>query len=146
MRQRLPRLPRADAQHEHQIQRADVLLQRLHRRLGLECYARALAERANLRERASEIETGLFVHRDAVRACLRERLEIALGLVDHQVHVDREPCGAPRSLDRAGAKGEMRREASVHDVHVHAVCTARLDIADLTRQMTQIGTQDRGRY
>jgi hypothetical protein len=59
------------------------------------------------------------------------------------MHVDRQARGAAHGLDRAGAKRQMGGEAPIDHVDVHPVRTCRLHVGNLTREMSQVGTQDR---
>ena len=42
-----------------------------------------------LRERSMQVRHGFHVHRDHVRARRDERLDVAIGVLDHQVDVER---------------------------------------------------------
>ena len=72
-----------------------------------------------------------------------EVVAIALGLDDHEVHVERLGRGAAHRLDQDRADAEVRNEPAVHDVDVNPVGTRNVQRADLLRQAPEGGGKDR---
>ena len=75
---------------------------------------------ADLRQGVVDVRGRLDVDRDAVRAGLRELGDVALGALDHQVHVEVRLVGqrlAQRGDDHR-PEGDRRDEVAVHDVAV----------------------------
>ena len=66
-------------------------------------------------------------------------LEVAIGLGDHQVRLEREPGHPPERADDHRPDRDVRDEMSVHDVHVDAVGARCLDFGDLLAQAREIG-------
>ena len=87
----------------------------------------------------------LGVNRQIVRAGLREAVEVALGLDDHEMHIERELRQLPDRLDYLGAKGEVRDEPAIHHVDVNPVGAAGLEARDVVREMPEVGAEDRRR-
>ena len=73
---------------------------------------------AQLLQRAVQVGRGLDVHGDPVGAGLAELLHVALGLDDHQVHVDRQPGRRAHGPHDQRADGDVGHEAAVHHVQV----------------------------
>src|SRR6266849_5563759 len=103
------------------------------------------AELADLSERALEMRASLDVHRDHVGAGGHEFGDVALGLDDHQVDVERQPRALADRRDDDGADRDVRHEPPVHDVDVELVGAARLDARDVGGQGGEVGREDRGR-
>lgn len=80
---------------------------------------------------------------DVVGAGPNEVVEIALGLDDHEVHVERLGRGAAHRLDHDRAIADVRNEPAVHDVDVNPVGTRGVHRANLLRQATEVGGKDR---
>ena len=104
---------------------AQHALDRLERRVRVQHDARPLAELADLPDRAVQVRARLDVHADEVRAGLRVRGDPALGVLDHQVHVERQGRRAPHRLDHDRADRQVRHEVAVHHVDVDVVRRAR---------------------
>ncbi len=72
-------------------------------------------------ERVVHVRSGLPVHGDRVRAGVGEVLDVALGALDHQVHVEHPAasCTCSRSaFTISGPDRDRRHEVAVHHVHV----------------------------
>ena len=74
------------------------------------------------------------MHGDTVGASLDERLEITIRVLDHQVHVERQPGDLADGLDDRRANGDVGHEVPVHDVDVHQIRAAALDLAACPRR------------
>ena len=79
---------------------AGDLFERDDRRRRIEHDAGLDAERLDRVNRAVQVGQHLDVHRDHRRARLGERLDVAVGVGDHQVHVERHACDALRATAR----------------------------------------------
>ena len=101
-----------------------------------------LTEAPDLGERALEMNARFDVHADHVRSGLGESLEIALGLDDHQVDVDRQTGRAANRSDDDRTERDVRDEATVHHVDVDPVGAGALDGGHLLREAPEIGAQN----
>ena len=131
------------AHDEQQIDVAEVRLDRVVGRLGLERETAPHTERGDLVEQRPRIAE-LDVHGETVGAGLRERVEQAARIVDHQVAVEKEVvCG--RSAATTG--GPIERFG--HVVTVHAVDVQQLDVVgdarDVGREIREVGGENRRR-
>ena len=115
------------------------------RRRGVDADAGALAHGVNRAQQAVGVLRRLDVEVDDVAARLGERLELALGLLDHQVDVERERRRAAHRFDDERAEGDRRDEAAVHHVEVDVVSAALLGRPDLLREAAEVGGEDRRR-
>lgn len=91
-----------------------------------------------------DVRAGLVMHGDAVRAGLRERIEIRIDGGDHQMDVERLGGDAAHRLHDRGAERDVGHEMPVHDVDMDPVGAGRIDGADLLTQFGEVGGQDRG--
>ncbi len=85
---------------------------------------------------------GLDMDGQKIGARPDEGLDVALGLDDHQMHVERQPRALAYGLDDGRADGEVGHEAAVHDVHVELVGAARLDAGHGLAQRGEIGGEN----
>ena len=77
-----------------------------------------------------------------IAARLRERLELALRLLDHQVDVEREAGHLAHGLDDERAEGDGRHEVAVHHVEVEVVRARGLHGSHLLSQPAQVGGEE----
>ena len=99
-----PPNPGVDRHHEHVVDVAGDLLDRDDRRRRIEHDARLGAERLDGVHRAMQVRQHLDVHRDHRGAGLGERVDVAIGVGDHQVDVERHRRDA---LERRTTGGPM---------------------------------------
>jgi hypothetical protein len=92
-----------------------------------------------------QVRAGFEVNADDVRTGARESLDIALGLADHEVRVDRQLRGPTHRLDHHRPERDVRHEMPVHHVHVDDVSASCLDRSDFLREPAKVGAQDGGR-
>ena len=82
-----------------------------------------------------------------VGAGLREVLDVTLGPLDHQVHVD-DPARLVdllgQRVDDQRAHADRRHEVAVHDVHVDRAGAGVEHRVDLLAEAREVGRQDRG--
>jgi isopentenyldiphosphate isomerase len=88
--------------------------------------------------RSVKVCAGLGVDRDDVGACARKRLNIFLGLDDHQVHIDRFFRGFAYRFHDQRANRDVGHETSVHDVHVNPIGAGLVDGLDFGRKAAKI--------
>ena len=72
-------------------------------------------------------------------------VEIAIGLADHQMHVERHAGDPLQRGDDRRADRDVRHEVPVHHVDVNQVGAASFDPRDLVGQPREIGREDRRR-
>ena len=143
--ERLPAEARVDRHHEHEVDVGGDVFERRRRRRRVEHDARLGAELLDVRDRAVQVRHGLDVHRDHAGAGGDEVFDVAIGLLDHQVHVER-PRGD--ALDRAHdrrADRDVRDEVAVHHVDVNEVGAAALGGRDVAAERGEVGGENRGR-
>ena len=93
-------------------------------------------------ESASTGVAGLEVHRETGPAGIEERLQVAIGLADHQVHVERQPGVPPDCLHDHRPHRQIRDEVPVHHVDMNQVGPARFDHRELLTQDPEVGSED----
>src|SRR5690606_15393022 len=99
-----------------------------------EHHAGALAQRADGLDGAVQVRARLDVDPDDVGPGLGVALDVAVGVVDHQVHVERPGGHAAQGLDHGRPDGQVGHEVPVHHVHVDVVGAALVHGAHLLAQ------------
>ena len=121
------------------------LLERADRRRRIEHDAGLDAERLDRVDRAMQVRQHLDVHRDHRGAGVGERLDVAIGIRDHQVDVERHRGDALERLDDRRADRDVRHEVAVHHVDVNQIGAAALDRGDRVAERGEVGREDRRR-
>ena len=89
-----------DRHEKHHIHIVDQLLESVDRRARIECDARLAARCLDLLNDTVGMARRLNMERDNIRSRLCERLDMRLGMLDHEVHGQRPPwtpyAGSPR--------------------------------------------------
>ena len=119
------------------------LLEGRHRRRWIEHDAGLRTELLDLRHRAMQMRQHLDVDRHHVGAGVDERLEVAIGLHDHQVHVERQRRGLAQRFHDRHADGDVRHEVSVHHVDVNLIGAAARRGRDFARRGSRSPRQNR---
>ena len=97
-------------------------------------------------ERPVQVPAGLGVHDEALAAGLDVEVGQPVGLLDHQVGLERHRRrGAGSDGDDVGAEGEVGHEAAVHHVPLDAVDAGLLEGDALLAEAGEVGGQHRGR-
>ena len=109
--------------------------------LGLMAAPERQSSARMLGERAVQVGAGLVVHGDAVGAGLGERLEVAVGIGDHQVQLEREVGHASQRPHGVGAEGEVRHEDAIHHIDVQPFGTTALERGDGVGEVPEVGGQ-----
>ena len=92
-----------------------------------------------------QVREHLGVHGEGGRAGLGERVEEAVGIRNHQVHVERHGGHALERSDDGDANRDVRHEVAVHDVHVDEISPAALRRADGLAERGEVRGEDRRR-
>ena len=85
---------------------------------------------------------GLVVHADPVGPGLGKGGDEFVGVLDHQVAVERQVGGLAQALDHRRPDGDVGHEMAVHHVHVDDRAAAPLGRGNLIGQMGKIRRQD----
>ena len=97
-------------------------------------------------ERLVQVGAGLDVHGARVGPGLREFGQLALGLLDHEMHVDRAPALVHEVGERrhdARAERDHGDEMAVHHVDVERARTGVEQLDDLAAKRAEVGREDR---
>src|SRR5690606_2234143 len=87
---------------------------------------------------------GFDMDADDVGARLRETLDVAGGLRDHQMDIERQLCHLSRCSNNRSSPGDVGYKVPIHYVDMDIVGSARFDVFDLVRQVSKIGAQNGG--
>ena len=116
---------------------------------GIERRAGRHAELVDQPERVVQVRAGLDVHRARVGAGLRELGQLALGLLDHEVHVDRAAALVHEVGERrhdARAERDHGDEMPVHHVDVERARAGVEQLDDLAAERAEVGREDRRQH
>src|SRR3954464_3141303 len=136
---------RIDRHHQDEIETIEHVIDRAFGSGRTQADTGLLAERADGLERAIEVRTRFGMHRNEIRARLRERFEIGIGRRDHEMHIEYFLRQRPDRLDDVRAITDVRDEMPVHDVAMNPVGARRVDRRDLLAEAGKIRSQDRRR-
>ena len=64
------------------------------------------------------MDTSFLMHRNPIDACFRKCGDELVGLLDHQVTIERDPGDLAKRGDHGRADRKIRNEMAVHDVDV----------------------------
>ena len=88
---------------------------------------------------------GLVVHADPVGPGVGKGGDELVGVLDHQVAIERQAGGLAQALDHRGADGDVGDEMAVHDVDVDDGAAAALGRGNLVGQVGEVGGEDGGK-
>jgi hypothetical protein len=129
----------------HEVHVAGHFLERRDRRRGVEHRARLDAKALDRLQRAVQVRQDFHMDGQHRGAGVGEGLEVAVRVLDHQMHVERTPRHALEGPDDRRANRDVGHEVSVHDVHVNQVGAAGFGGGDLPREVREVGGENRGR-
>ena len=119
--ERLPAEAGLDRHHEDLVEVVEEVEQPLDRGRRLDGDARPRTDRAQAPGEGDRLGGGLEVEGDRCGAELGVLRRPAVGVGDHQVHVERNRAGRLDALDHLRPEGQVGHEVVVHDIHVHEV-------------------------
>ena len=90
-----------------------------------------------------EMAAGFLVDADHVRACGGEVRDEGVGVLDHEVAVERQFGDRPDGFDDRRPEADVRDEVAVHDIDVDDGAAATLSRGDLVSEMREVRGEDR---
>src|SRR6476469_698848 len=141
---RLAAVPRVDRHHEHEVEIGHDLLDVIEGRGGIERESGPHPVLPDRRELALDVDRSLGVEGEHGGAGIRVFREVVLGLLDHEVNVERPVGDAPERADHRCAEAEVGHEVTVHNIHVNPLRAAGHCPLHLLAEPPQIGAQDAG--
>ena len=105
---------------------------------GFRVTAALAASFLDLLDQAFQVHGGFHVNPQPVGPGRDESLDVALGILDHQVDVQGQSGGPAQGFGHRGADGDIGDEMAVHDVHVNPVDAGLLRFPDVLRQAAEI--------
>ena len=97
-------------------------------------------------EGAVQVAAGLLVHGEPLGPAALKISQVALRLLDHEVHIQGLAGRPGDGPDHRHAKGDVGHEAAVHDVAVDPVRFGAVDELDGFAQVEKVGGQERRGY
>ena len=110
--------------------------------MGVQGNAGSFSEGPDLLYRPMKVRTGFGMDSDHICARIGERLNIFLGLDDHQVYVNHAFGGGSDGFHHERPDGDVRDEAAVHHIDVDPVSPGRVDSLDFSRKTAKIRRKD----
>ena len=117
----LPAVAGVDGHDEYEVDPAQELAQGLGGRRGVEGDAGELAGLVGLLDEAVRVGRGLPVEGHDARLRVEVLVDALVGVVDHEVHVERHLRGGGDGAHVDGAERDRRDEVAVHHVDVQVV-------------------------
>ena len=116
--------------------------QRVHRRCWIDDYPGQYIVVRNVLQRAMKMSAYLLLHRDHVRARLGKRWNVRVGLLDHQVAVERQFRDRPNGLHHRRTERDVGDKVPVHHIHVDDGAAAALRRRNLIGKVGEVGGQN----
>ena len=146
--ERLPAPAGVDGHAQREVELVGDLGERADGGGRVDRHARARAGLADQVRGVGEVRRRLGVEGDRVRARLGELLDVALGTLDHQVHVEHR-AGVVRGVRERRhderADRDRRHEVPVHHVDVDHARSGLQHLLHLLAQPAEVGREDRRR-
>ena len=92
------------------------------------------------------VVAGLVVDGEDIGAGIAEVLDIAAGVLDHQVHVEGFLRMLLDVLDDGLAEGDVGHKDAVHHVDMEPVALRGVEHLDVALEVAEVGTEKRGGY
>ena len=135
---------RHDAHHQHQTHLVQIGGHRADRRGRVQRKARHSPQTANLAKQRPGVRHGLNMDRQQIGPRPAIGFQVALGVGNHQMNVQRQLRQSPHGLDHRNAKAQVGHKVAVHHVEMEDLRPGSLQRLDFARQMTEVGGQERG--
>jgi len=131
------------AHDEHPIDIGENIRKAIGGCMGVERNSGPSSECADLLECSVKVRAGLGVHGDHVRPGVSKRLNIFLGLDDHEMDVDRLSGRSANRFDDQRADRDVGHETTVHDVDVDPIGSRLVDRLDFSLKTAKISGKHR---
>ena len=138
----LPPEARVDGHDEHEVDQVEDVGDRSHRRGGIEGDARPGAQFGDAPEGAVQVTTGLGVDDDELAARFHEPGQQPVGLVHHEVGLERDLHQRADGGDHVRPEGQVGNEAPVHHVPLDPVHAGLLEGSHLVAEAGEVGRED----
>jgi hypothetical protein len=129
---------------EKEIDRSEKRFNGFEGRGRIQGQPHAASGRANRREcfRHVVFRFGLDMHGDGIRAGLEETRQIMIGMLDHEMNIERELRQFAHRGDKSGPKGNIVHEMAVHDVEMEPVGAGFLGAPDFAAELGEVRGED----
>ncbi len=131
-----------DRHHQHVVDVGGDVFEHHRWRRRIEHHASPDTQRLDGVHRAMQMRQDLDVDRHHRRARVGKRVDVLIGIRDHQVHVDRDLRDALDRLHDRRTHGDVRHEVAVHHVDVNEIGATALSGINCVAERREIGRQD----
>jgi hypothetical protein len=84
------------------------------------------------------VGAGFVVNGQHIRTGIGEGWQVFFGFNDHQMNIQGQVGDLADGFDDAGAKGDVRDELTVHDIHMDPIGTGLRRLTNLIAQLTEV--------
>lgn len=81
---------------------------------------------------------GLGLDQKVIRACLGERSKVALGLKDHEMHIEGFRGRSPDGLQHHRPYGDIGHEPAIHHIDMDPIGACSIDCSHLLAEAREI--------
>src|SRR5215467_15210594 len=99
-----------------------------------------LSQIPNGAQSSMNMRAGFHMHADAVSTGLREVGEVGVGIVEHQMDVQKRRCGDTHGPDHVRSKTHIGNEYTVHDVEMEPFRSGCVNRSSFGAQASNIGS------
>ena len=138
----LPAKAGVDAHHQNIVHHGQDFDERLDRGGRVDDDAGQHVVFDDVLEGAVQVAADLLMHGDHVGAGLGEGGDEGVGVLDHQVAVERQLGDGAQGLDHGRAEGDVGDKVAVHDIDVDDGAAAALGRGDFVGEMGEVGGED----
>ena len=87
---------------------------------------------------AIQVRTGFHMNRNYIGAGTGKIFDICVGVVNHQMHIERQVSCFPYGLNNHWPNSDIGDKMSVHHIHMDPVCARLFNLFHFIRQATKI--------
>ena len=142
----LPAKAGIHAHEQHHVQLGQQVFDHGQGRMRIERHGGLGPQPGDFRHGAFQVRGGLGMHAHQIRARVHELGQIALGPLNHQVHVEEETALLAQRLDDGWTQGDVGDEKPIHDIPMHPPDTSGFKSGQFLGKPAEIGgKQGRGK-
>ncbi len=93
--------------------------------------------------RAVQVRYRFLMDSNDIGAGLGERIDIEIGILDHQVYIERLVSDFTQGIDHQRADGDVWDEMTVHDINVNVIGAGAVNGLNIFTKTGKIGGKDR---
>ena len=136
--------PRIHAHHQHIIDNVEHFAEGLDRSRRIDHHTRPALMLLDKVQRPVQMPARFLMHRNPVRSRVREFRNVLVGVLYHQMTVQRKPGCLAQTFHHRRPDRQIGHKMPIHDVNMDHAAAARGSPLHLVRQVGEIGREYRG--